>query len=162
MLPESEYKLSYPPFLEGGASCSGGRTRPSRGNYRGSARRRIFPGVLRLAVVFPAAGAAAAVVASFTAAVLIASAILPVIPPSHFLPLLAPLGLLPAAASPTVSASSAGAAALPAAVGPPTAAARLAAAGVAGAPGSLPALRAAGSAARRPAVGHFRLANRQV
>jgi hypothetical protein len=40
LLPESEYKLNYPPFLEGGASCSGVRTRPSRGNYRGSTRRR--------------------------------------------------------------------------------------------------------------------------
>ncbi len=95
-------------------------------------------------MILPAAGAAAAVVASFTAAVLMAAAFLPVIPPSHFLPLLAPLGLLPAAAAPTVSASSAGAAALPDAVGPPTATARRAAAGVAGTPGSLPALRAAG------------------
>jgi hypothetical protein len=115
----------------------------------------VLPGVLRLAMVLPAACATANVVAPFAAAVLVAAVIMPVVPFLHFLPVLAPLGLLPAAAPPTVPASSAGAAALPAAAGPPAAAARRAAAGVTGAPCSLPALRAAGSAARRPAVGHL-------
>jgi hypothetical protein len=49
----------------------------------------VLPGVLRLAMVLPAACSAASVVAPFAAAVLVAAAILPVVPFSHFLPLLA-------------------------------------------------------------------------
>ncbi len=56
---------------------------------------------------------------------LVAAAVLPVVPFSHFLPLLAPLGLLPAAAPPAIPATSAGAAALPAAAGPPATAKNL-------------------------------------
>ncbi len=78
-----------------------------------------------------------------------------IVPPSHFLPLLAPLGLLPAGAATAVATASARAATLSAAVDPPSTAAARAVTGVAGAPGTFPALCATGTAACRPAVGHF-------
>jgi hypothetical protein len=103
--------VKFPPFLEGGASCNSGHNRPSRGNYRGSARHRTPYRVLGRTVILPAAGAAAAAATAFPVAVLVVAAVLPVevrvVPPSHFLPLLAPVGLLPAGGAAAVAAATA-------------------------------------------------------